>query len=536
MSHWQEITDFLLPRSGRYFETDRNRDGRHHYNEIIDSSGTDALDVIASGMLAGASSPARPWFRFATSDPDLNQFHRVRLWLDDTRDRVLRVFNKSNTYRAYHNHYEQLAAFGTSASVLVEDHENVVHHYQSPLGEFALGTDFKGNVDTIYRRFQRTVGEVVREFGRDRVSHTVSDLFDKGRVDGPVQLLHVIEPRDLYDSRRRDSRNMPWLSAYIEIGKESDKAILRESGYRRFPAMAPRWAVNPGDIYGNSPGMRGLGDIKQLQHEQMRKGELLDFATRPPVQVPTSIAERDREMFPGGIIPYDQMVPSGGVRAAWESRLDPTALIHDIEDVRTRIRRAFKADMFLMLAQPPAGRSSQMTATEVLEKHEEKLLQLGPTMERVHNELLEPSIDQTFILMWDRGMFLPPPPELQGGEEIAVEFISILAQAQAMIGMNAIDRWTTSVLAISEAKPEILDKLDVDAYADEAADRLGVDPGIVVSNQGVKQLREARARAQAQKEEIEAAQGQARAAKDLAAADTAGDNALTEVMANLTSL
>lgn len=540
-THWQDITEHLLPRSGRYFITDtQRRSGRHLYNRIFDSTPTRALRVIGAGMMAGATSPARPWFKLQTEDPDLAKNHFVKLWLEDVVERMMRVFQKSNTYRQLHTMYEELAAFGTSVSVVLPDDENVIHHYPLPIGEYALGGDFQGGINTIYRAFRRTVDETVREFGFDNVSPGVQNLYRRNQLDGPVDILHAIEPRRVRNPVFQDRLNMPWESCYLEIGSESGtggpdsvtgdgaRNLLRLGGFERFPALAPRWAVNTGDVYGVSPGMESLGDIRQLQQQQLRKGQVIDYQTQPPLQVPTTLKDNDREFFPGGVSFYDQATPNGGVRTAYEVKLDINALREDIVDVRQRINGTFYVDLFLMLAQVPPG-AGRITATEVAERHEEKLLQLGPVLERLHNELLEPLIDITFDQMLMRGLIPPPPPDLEG-QELSVEFVSILAQAQQAIGMNSIDRYVGSLLSIAGAKPDLLDKLNTDAWADVSAERLGVDREIVVSNEKANQLREARNRAIAAQEQQAAVAQQAETAQKLSQTPTEGATALTGLL------
>ena len=126
--------------------------------------------------------------------------------------------------------------------------------------------------------------------------------------------------------------------------------LLRESGFKRFPVLAPRWVVRGGDIYGESPAMTALGDINQLQHEQLRKAQGIDYQTKPPLQAPTSMKNRDVEMLPGGITYVDSANPHGGIRSAFEAQINLNYLLEDIRDVRDRIRGCFFADLFLMLA------------------------------------------------------------------------------------------------------------------------------------------------------------------------------------------
>lgn len=523
MSHWKEISDYLLPRSGRFFVEDRNRGDKRH-NNIYDSTGTRALRVLAAGMMAGMTSPARPWFRLTTSIPELDESAAVKTWLADVTRLMQMVFAKSNTYRALHSMYEELGAFGTSSSIVLSDFRGVIHHYPLTTGEFALAANNRGIIDTLYREFQMTVAQVVREFGRDKCSPTVQTLYDRGALDQWVTVLHAIEPRADRDPTKRDDRNMSWKSIYFEQGSNEDKT-LRESGFRDFPALCPRWVTAGGDIYGNSPAMEALGDIKQLQHEQLRKAQGIDYKTKPPLQVPTAMKSRDVDTLPGGISFVDASAPNGGIRSAFEVNIDLSHLLMDIQDVRERIKGSFYADLFLMLAN---GTNPQMTATEVAERHEEKLLMLGPVLERMHNEILDPLIEMTFSHMVEAGIVPPPPDELQG-MELNVEFVSMLAQAQRAIATNSVDRFVGNLGAVAGIKPDVLDKFDADRWADAYADMLGIDPELIVPGDQVALIRKQRAEAQQAAQQAAMINQGADTAQKLGNVDTSKQSALTDV-------
>ena len=499
-SHWQEVTTYLLPRNGRYFVQDRNKGHRRH-NSIYDNTGTRALRTLGAGMMAGATSPARPWFRLGTVDPELNKFAPVKLWLNDVTERMQLVFQKSNTYRTLHSMYEELGAFGTAGSIILPDEKTSIHHYPVTVGEYAIATDYQGRVNTLYREFQKTVGELVREFGYNNCSTSVKNLFDRGSLDSYITVIHAIEPRDDRERnfKKKDNMNMAYKSCYFEQGGDGEQ-VLRESGYKEFPAVVPRWGVAGGDIYGNSPGMEALGDIKQLQHEQLRKAQGIDYQTKPPLQVPSYMKNRDVDSLPGGVTFVDGQ--QGKIETAFNVNLNLDHLLRDIQDVRQRINGSFYADLFLMLAN---ATDTRMTATEVAERHEEKLLMLGPVLERLHNELLDPLIDITFNRMIENDLIPPAPAELQG-MELNVEFVSMLAQAQRAIGTNSVDRYVNSMGMVAQMKPDVLDKLDSDAWADGYADMLGVDPKLIVAGERVAKIRQERAMAQQQAAQAEAEQ------------------------------
>ena len=529
ISHYREISDYILPRSGRFFEQDRNR-GEKKHNNIYDSTGTRALRVLAAGMMSGMTSPARPWFRLAIADSDLMEYDPVKLWLNENAKIMREIFSRSNTYRALHMIYEELGAYGTAASFMRPDFNDVLRHYTMTAGEYAISSSNRGEVDTLYREVPMTVAQIVQEFGLDKVSKSVKDQYERNNLDQWITVMHAIEPRkdNERDIGKRDAKNMPFKSCYFELAGNGDE-MLSESGFNYFPVLVPRWSVSGGDIYGNSPAMESLGDIRQLQHEQLRKAQGIDFQTKPPLQMPVTMKGSEHDSLPGGIAWYDPSSPSGGVKTQFEVNLNLQHLLADIQDVRERINGTFYADLFMMMANDTR---SGITATEVAERHEEKLLMLGPVLERLHNEMLSPMIENTFQMMVEAGIVPTPPKELQG-MDLNIEFVSTLAQAQRAIGVGSIDRLLGTVGNMASMKPEVLDKLNADQIVDTYADMLGVDPNLIIGDENVAIIRQQRAEQQQKAQAAQEAMAMADMASKVGNISTAEPNMMTDVMQNL---
>lgn len=522
-SHIQTVAQNLLPRQSRFFSSDRNRGGDRNQS-IIDSAGTQALRILSAGMMAGMTSPARPWFRLDVADPQLAKDPEVKRWLHEVTQMMLRVFRKSNTYNSLHFMYRELGGFGTGCSVIQPDFDNVIHHNTMTFGEYALALDDKGNVNTLGREFELDIMQAVSWFGIENLSVGARNAYDQSNYGHKITVLHVIEPRVDRDIRKKDAVNMAWKSCYAELGTEGTKknseGMLRESGYKDFPALAPRWDVLFNDTYGSSPGMDALGDILQLQQEQYRKSEGIDYQARPPLQVPSALKDNDANFLPGGVSYYDGAGPNSGIRTAFDVRLDLQYLLADITEVKSRINSAFYADMFLMLANLD---KTSMTATEVAERHEEKLLMLGPVLERLHNEMLSPLIENTFSRMVEVGI-VPPPPEALHGVELDVEFVSMLAQAQRAVGVNSVDRLIGHIGVLANAKPDVVDRFDADKSVEKYADMLGVDPELIIPSEQVMLIRKQRAQQQQAAAAAETADKTAGAIQKLGGVDTSGVN------------
>ncbi len=525
ITHWREISDYQQPRAGRFVVTDRNK-GDKRANHILDNTAVFGARTLAAGLMSGVTSPARPWFRLEIRDKDLMESGPVKAWLHDTATLLRAIFASSNTYRSLHTTYEELGLFGTGASIVLPNFNNVIHHYPLTVGEYALATNAEGEVDTLCREFQMTVAQMVEQFGRDNCSQTVRDMWNRGQYDAWVDVLHLVEPRKERDNTKRDGRNMRFASIYLEPGKDNSDQFLSESGFQKFPVLAPRWVVTGNDVYGTSPGMECLGDVKQLQHQQLRKGQAIDYQVNPPLQVPTKYKEAAKARLPGGVFYVDSMGPNQGVRSAFDVQLNLQHLREDIMDVRERIRSAYYADLFLMLAN---DNRSGITATEVAERHEEKLLMLGPVLERLHNELLSPLIDTAFDYAARAGILPEAPPELEG-MDLNVEFISVLAQAQRAVATQGMDRLLGTVSQMAQVKPEVLDKLNFDQIVDEYGDAYGVSPKIIVPDDQVAALRQQRAAA------MQAQQAAATAPQVVESAKTASEIDTGNLQDVLTSL
>lgn len=518
--HWADLGSFQSPRNFR-LSTDRsNRGDTAAWSNIIDSRGLYASRVLAAGMMAGMTSPARPWFRLATPDTEMMEYAPVKQWLDETAREMRNVFARSNTYRVLHSMYRTLADFGTAVAVFDDDFDNVLHLTPLLTGQYYIATDSRNKVSTLYREYQMTVEQVVDTFGYKNCSASVQNLYDAQKYDEWIDVVHAVEPRRERDLTKIDARNMQYSSCYFEKNT-NDSKYLRESGMRSFRVLAARWDVSGNDAYGFGPGSEALGHIKQLQQEQLRKAEAIDYQTKPPLGVPTSFKGADVNRLPGGIT-YIDNARGDAVKPLWDVSLNLEALLLDIGDVRSAIDSVYYADLFLLLANDTR---SNVTAREVAERHEEKLLVLGPVLERLHNEMLSPLIDLTFERMQTARTasgkpILPPPPRELEGVDLNVEFVSTLAQAQRAVGVNSVDRLLGMVGAVAPLKPAILDKIDEDQMVDVYGDMLGVDQSIIRADEKVAEMRAA----QAQQAQMQQMAAMAKPAADAAqAAKTASE-------------
>lgn len=525
-SLWQELSDYLCPYRGFYIARGQqpNR-GDRRGGKIRDGVATRALRILAAGLQGGLTSPARPWFRLGLSDSGLSEQSGVREWLAAVERIMYAAFARSNFYSAIHSVYADLAAFGTACLYEEEDPARILHFRVLTAGEYALACDSRGRTDTVYRRIWMTAEQMIDRFGEERVSDSVREAMTNDRPDQWFEVLHAVQPRRKRDATKKDGINLPYESLYQELAGEG--AVLSEGGYEEFPYMAPRWDITGSDVYGRSPGMDTLPDVKMLQKMQEKSIKAIEKQVDPPLRVPISYAD-SLNTVPGGINYIDSSNPAG-LGPLYEVRFDVAAAEAKIERVQQAVREGLFNDLFLMILERP-----NMTATEVSERHEEKLLMLGPVIERQFSELLDPLIDRTFGILWRAGRIPPSPQELQG-REMKVEYISLLAQAQKLVGTQSIGAAMQFVGMIAQMNPEVLDKVDFDEAVSQYGDLVGLPPKIIRPDAAVAQIRQARAQQQQQVQAEQQAMAMAQGAQVLGKTPTNPDepNALTDLMAAL---
>ncbi len=551
ISHWRDLNDYYMPRRGRFTTSDVNK-GDKRNQKIIDSTGTFAMRTLRSGMMSGVTSPARPWFRLTTPDPGNAESGPVKDWLYVVTKRMETVFARSNLYNALPIVYGDLGIFGTAAMAVEEDFDTVIHCSVFPIGSYCIATDDKGKVNTFCRTYMMTVRQIIDKFCKDsdgkinleNVSDNVKRLWEANMVNEWIEVVYMICPNDDYNPGSYRSQNKKFISVYYESGGGSSSSnnsqhnpnfsagvanekYLRQGGMDRFRILAPRWEVSGEDIYGTDcPGMLCLGDVKALQTAEKRTAQAIEKMVMPPLVGPGSLRNVSISLLPGDITYQDARDGQQGLRPIHEVNPRIVELEQMKENMRQRIRKGCFEDLFLMLS---TSDRREITAREIEERHEEKLWAIGPVLERLNTDMLDPLIDITFADMLKQGL-IPDPPEELVGTSLKVEYVSVMSQAQKLIGLSSVERFTQYAAQVAAVNPNALDKVDVDQLIDVYGDLTGVPPGIIVTDEKVQEKRDARQQAAQQAEQMAALQQGAQTAKDLSQAQTESPSVLSNLL------
>jgi hypothetical protein len=530
----RDIQQHIAPYRGRFQSETQGQRGQRKGLKVINNTAGRSMKILSSGLMAGLTSPGRPWFKLMTHDPDLSEFTPVRAWLDDVA-RVMRTsFAHSNLYNVLPSVYGELGPFGTTALLQIEDAQSIFRFYPFTIGSFAIAQDDRLVVDTFAREYTATVRQLAARFGTDNLSNSALNSWRQGKLEAEVTCVHMIQPNLEQNTRGFGYVKMPILEQYWE--KSSDKpGPLMRSGYQERALYVPRWDVTGDDLWGTGIGHDILGDVKQLQFLERRKEDVLDKHTAPPLEAGVELRGKRLSLLSGDVT-YTNPSLTGGATIRPIVETSPQAYQYAAEDIRelmTRIRSACYEDLFLMLANDTR---SGITAREVEERHQEKMLVLGPVLERLNEELFDPMIDRTFAILqrqskpiWEGKLagvaLLPPPPKDIQDQDLRVEYTSILAQAAKATSTTSLVAFGQFVGGMGQAKlaaqqAGLDDKVNWDQLIDEYADSQGIPSRVIVSDDVVAQSRDAKDK---QAKLMQLAQ-MAPVAKDLAGAakDAAG--------------
>ena len=542
--HGRELADFLLPRRYKWLITPNQMTRGSPINQhILDSTGTIAARNLASGMMSGISSPTRPWFRLKIGRLDSTQTSPISLWLAECERLMLLVFQESNFYNAVATVYFDLVVFGTAVLLIYEDFDNVIHCYNPCFGEYYVDNDGKMRPVIFFREFTLTIAQVVDQFGKENCSTNVQKLYDEGKAGLTREIIvaHAIEPNDnprkygIPEKFKYRETYWEWGgSASPQGGISGTPGFLRKRGFNEAPHIAVRWDLVSNDAYGRSPGMDALPDIKQLQQEVRRKAQAIDKSVNPPMVADIQLKNQPASLLPGGTTYIAGMMQTGNAGFApvygnWRPGI--AEISEDLNEIRQRIKTIFFNDLFQVISQFQTR--SNVSATEIDARRSEAMVMIGPVLERIQYELLDPIIDRTFSVMSRAGV-IPPPPEEIAGQNIDIEYVSMLLTAQLASATSGIERTLQLVGGLVGVDPGVMDNLDLDFAVAKYSTLMNNDPRLVRSPDQLAKIREQRqqqAAAQQQAQKAEQMNSMAQAGKTMSETEVGGGaNALQAIM------
>ena len=528
-SLWQDLSDYFCP--GRITAVRKESEGERKTQKIYDNTGADAAQKLAAGLYSRTVNPASKWFYITLETPDeeLENNQAVSEWFDLVRDRAQSVINKRGTGALYQT-YCDLVTLCNAVLFTNEDPINGISFRVFPIDTVDIAEDYRGVVDTVYRKFEMTLRQVEQEFpgklSRNRLQQMESE------PDAKVEILHVVGPRKKYDPDKIDNLNMPIESIYILCDEE---LVLQESGYPEMPYAVARLEVLAGELYGRGPATIALPEVKSLNEMAKLQLDSSNMRLRPPLDVPVNAYINPIELIPG----YKNLNQDESGRRITPlnvaGELSYTA--KDIELMQNKVKTIFYNDQLYLRT------NAEMTATEVQKRSEIQMQLMGPWQGRLELELFEPLINRILGILVRLGEIPPPPQELldlseddaiqslakSSDEELSekdkarqekviskkystkalkIVYDSPLARAQRLVDVQVIDQVKMSIMQTMQLNPnaaqELLMRFDFGRMEVDRAKALGLPTKYIVSEEKYNQ---AKAAQEAQKQQLQAMQG-----------------------------
>jgi len=497
-SHWQEVADYMQPRKADVTKSRSKGDKRTEL--IFDGSPLQSVELLAASLHGMLTNPSTPWFSLRFKQDDMENEDEAKEWLESATETMYAAFNKSNFQQEIFELYHDLITFGTAAMFIEEDDEDILKFSTRHINEIYIAENEKGRIDTVFRKFRLSARAALQKFGD--VSTNISMTATKDPYE-EVEILHAVYPRSDFDPKKQDKQNMPFESIYLDAESGDELSV---SGFREFPFVVPRYLKASHEIYGRSPAMTALPDVKMLNEMSKTTIKSAQKQVDPPLLVPDDGFMLPVRTVPGGLNFY---------RAGTRDRIEPLNIgantplgLNMEEQRRNSIRNAFYVNQLMMQNGP------QMTATEVIQRNEEKMRLLGPVLGRLQSELLKPLIDRAFALILRKNLF-PPAPEFLAGTDIEIEYVSPLAKAQKSTELSSIMRAIEILGSLSNVAP-VFDHINMDKLVRHLADIVGVPQKILKPQSELNAERQQAAQQQEQMQQMQQLQQVAEAGGKIA--------------------
>lgn len=494
---YQNVTDYVLPRKGNIYGW--VNEGQKKTQRLYESTAIHANELLAASLQGSLTSPVIQWFSLTLSDDQYSRDHHVSLWLDTVAKILYRVLSHSNFNSEIFEVYLDLGSFGTGALFVEEEPGpnlfNGLLFDSLDIGEYVIDENKQGYVDSVYRTVPLSARNAQEFFGKDfrLCSEKIRESATK-KPEEMFEFLHVVAPRGY--SKVFGSMGFPFASCWFE---KQPRRKIRESGYEEFPFMVPRWLKTSGELYGRSPAMTAMPDIKSLNRIRQLVFRALGKSIDPPMMMLDDGVIGNVKLTPAGLNVVRDMQALQAIQH--QGRPDFSSL--EEKKLQEAIRRIFFTDQLQLQQGGP-----QMTATEVQIRFELMQRLLGPTFGRLMSELLSPMIRRVMGILWRRQMLPPLPPVLEkvGFANLEIEYEGPLSRAQRSQDILAIERWFQVNAPLLQMKPEVMDVLEEDDIARDTGKVVGMRPSWLASTERLQEKRDYRAKQQQAAEAAQAAQ------------------------------
>lgn len=512
-SHWEEVAELIDPTQRNTFQFGNyNAPGQKKTDRQVDATGMMALSrfgAICDSLLTPSNSY---WHGLEADDDYVMKDRATRLWYEQMTKILfrLRYMPEANFISQNQAKYRSIGAYGNAGLFIDELDPKLTgkrgfRYRAEPLGGLFFHTNHQGAVDGFIRWMRMTARQAYQRWP-DTFPATLKTALD-AKSEQLFDFLHRVWLRSDYDPDRLDVKGKRFGSCYVCM---KSRSLLQEGGYRSFPTDVLRYDVAPGEDYGRSPAMMVLPALKTLNAEKrtfLKQGH----RASDPVLLTADDGLLSPDLTPGatnagGMSPEGKpligILPTGNIQISKEMMDEERSLIND----------AFLVSLFQILTETP-----QMSATEVIERTNEKGILLAPTVGRLRPDVM---IDREMDIALYNGWHPPIPPRLREAMRagavnhttVHTSPLSRAMQAQEAAGFFRTLEGVKEIVAVT-GDHSILDPFDFDTATRGIARIQSVRESWMADDKQIAAKRKQRADAAQREEMIKAAPAAAALAK-----------------------
>lgn len=371
-NHWEDCARiYLTSRSGF---TTSHVEGDRRTENLFDGTPMRAARGLANSLSGLLRPQSQKWKWIKAADDKIDESDEFKEWAEEAGDILDAEFARpaARFLQASAEVDIDLAVFGTAVMFVGETKDKQGLLFQSThLKDSLVMFSDEGLPVGMYRFRKMPVHQAVERWDEENLSKQLQEKF-KSKPDEMVEFLHYVVKRENGRPDAFFSKDFPWTHTWVETVTEHR---VEDSGFREFPYIVPRWDTSSGEQYGRSPAMIGLPDSLTLQ----AMGETILVAGQrqasPPLGVPADSAFNAVNTFPDGLTYYDPSLFNGRnpfFEIGTGGNLQITREMQN--DYRDQVFAAFFRNVLNLPVDGP-----QMTATEVNQRKQEFLREVGPS-------------------------------------------------------------------------------------------------------------------------------------------------------------
>ena len=393
---WEDCARYCEPNDAPIKELGTNTDGARK-KQPLDTTGIEAASKLAAWLYSSTIFQGEQWFSLRAKKKGFRIDTPLQKFLEEAARTALNTISTSNCIKIYQQFLRSYVNYGTGIFYSeFDDAGNLICRHFKITNDVAVAENSKGEIDTVFRRFQYSARQAVQEFGKENLSADIINAAnDEKNQDKLFTFIHAVYPRIKRNKDKKTADNKPFASVYVEVDKAS---VVVEGGYDTFPYCVPRF-YNTGEVYGRSPAMSALPSLRAINIAVYFYLKNIEFNSKPMVF--TAPEDLDKiNIAPGAKNPKN---PLGTGVDIWSPSGDINSPLQFVERKTAEVQSMFYNDVFQYLED-----RKNMTATEAQLRYDEMVQGVAPVLANLHQEFFTPFIRRVVYALIEKEIISVP--------------------------------------------------------------------------------------------------------------------------------